>query len=243
VQVTIDTQGVVLLDLDGVLIDNRAFEQAVSSHIVENLARSSSAPLHHAQAIWANELATTRGDHGWYDYAFHCMRLGIDPSVVPEAHRRNRRLLRPVRGARETVELLHTFGIEFGIVSDATMGVIEFKLDVLRLRSPATVVSSDFARATKAEPAYWELVAKQAVAYSPVALVDNRASNLDVAKVALPTVDAVYFARQEHVTTLPRSVAPRQVPSGHNSFVVVRNHSELSDWFRSRFSKLVRGVS
>src|SRR5215470_4968003 len=77
----------VLLDCDGVLIENTAFETRVTKTLVEELARSRRISIATASALWSEELSSTRQDWRWYDYGYHCQRLSLDAAkIVSAAH-------------------------------------------------------------------------------------------------------------------------------------------------------------
>ena len=69
----------VLLDCDGVLVDNVNFEPRVTTFTIERLAAHHGIPHEEAQEIWRRELESTRSEPEWYDYDYHCGRLGLLP--------------------------------------------------------------------------------------------------------------------------------------------------------------------
>jgi FMN phosphatase YigB (HAD superfamily) len=221
----------ILLDCDGVLVDNLAFERRVTQTIIETYAKSARLSTLEAADKWRLELSETKGHPSWYDYAFHCNRLGLEGNKVSErAHREAASLLTLVHGAEDTYRLLQEYGIQVGVVTDATRWVVNFKLSELGLNSISFVFSSNDAAATKASSAYWEKLVEQFEHFSPRALVDNRQINLFSASVRLPSLSLVQFDMEEHVMTLPSSVAPKSNGSSERSVKVVHNHKELQAW-------------
>lgn len=227
----------VLLDCDGVIVDNVAFEEQVTSRIIHSLADARSISERQAKKCWMDELIITKGHVSWYDYAFHCTRLGLDgSSLARSAHIGAANLLRLVDGAEDTLLLLQDHGLEVGIVTDATSWVVEFKLDALNLHTMSFIFTSDQASATKASRAYWEVLADRFEYFGPQALVDNRHINLMAASSLLPDMGLVQFERDEHVMTLRGGAAPLSRGSADGVVTVVRNHMELRKWITENIS-------
>ena len=227
----------ILLDCDGVIVDNVAFERRVTDLIIEVYANSSRLTIQQAEQRWQKELSETRGHARWYDYAFHCDRLGMDGRTLSRnAHRQAANLLRFVNGAKETYRLLQEYGLEVGIVTDATRWVVDFKLDWLHLDPISFVFTSTEASATKASRAYWERLAAQFEYLDPRALVDNRQINLLAAGDLLPDLNLIQFDKQEHVMTLPSAVAPQSNGSTDQVVKIIHSHDELRRWVKSNMS-------
>jgi FMN phosphatase YigB (HAD superfamily) len=227
----------VLLDCDGVIVDNIAFEQQVTRIIIDSYAGIAGLTLEKAEKRWQNELVTTKGNVRWYDYAFHCDNLGLDGNALSRrAHFEAAHLLSLVEGFQDTHHLLREYGVEIGIVSDATNWVVNFKLDKLGLHAIPFVFGSNDATATKASATYWDKLTARFEYLAPSVLVDNRQINLIAAHSRLPGICLIQFEKDEHVMTLPSTIAPRSNSFGEHSVEVVHSHIELQQWIRQNLA-------
>jgi FMN phosphatase YigB (HAD superfamily) len=209
--------------------------------VIETIAKESNFSVVEAKENWEQDLRDTKGSPFWYDYAYHCDRLGVDgQSVVKNAHERASNLLSIVPGAQQTLALLIKRGFAIGIVTDATSWVVKFKLETLGIVQPAIVFSSSNAQATKASSAYWRKLSQSQPDIQLTTYVDNRQVNLVSASRIFPTLNLVQFAMDEHVTTLSRSIAPKSEIAATTSMLSVHNHAQLRSWFLSNLPELVR---
>ena len=230
----------VLLDCDGVIVDNREFEQRVTSIVIENLAGKARISRGEAAALWKKELQATKGSPRWYDYTYHCNRLGLNgDALVMAAHEDARDSIRSVPGASETLALFDQLGLAVSIVTDATRWVVDFKLKALEIDPPFSIFASSDAGATKATANYWKKLVELQPGLRPMMFVDNRQVNLISAHGLFPKVSLVRFAMDEHVTTLSRSVAPRSESAANTTVITVTNHRQLRSWFRNYLPELV----
>lgn len=222
---------VVLLNCNGVIVDNIAFDQRVTEIIVKTLAETAKLAPDEAGRRWQKELSITKGHPSWYDYAFHCDRLGLGgENLSQRAHNEAAELLTLVTGASDTLHLLQQHGLAVGVVTDATSWVVNFKLTRLSIAPLSFVFASTDAGATKASVAYWEKLTRQYEFLKPQVLVDNREVNLHAAADSLPRLKLVQFEKQEHVTTLPTAIAPKSNGSANYLVEVVHDHIQLRDW-------------
>ena len=219
---------IVMLDIDGVLADNTAFEQAVTRFIIARLADFHATPLQEAEALWCDDLRATRGDHKWYDYDYHCARLGLPP-LARQAHASASSHLRPIRDSLEAWKLFLMLGASIQIVTDACRWVAEFKLGVLGLGAYVSLLSSNDTSLTKAAVDFWRIAGKDCPPGSEVAVIDNSPTNILAAAAAFPAARCVHFDSHEHVSLLPVDEAPRrtEIDRWHNSFPTVHSHLAL----------------
>lgn len=223
----------ILIDCDGVIVDNVKFEQYVTNGIIRAYVERTGSTYSDGEARWRRELSTTRGDSRWYDYAFHASRIGLDGTkVARDAHYAARGLLQIVQGADKTLGLLQDYGLPVCVVTDATRWVVEFKLDALGLSQMLSIFSSTDADTTKAKTEYWAKLSKRYTDFDPRALIDNRQVNLSAAGRTFVTPHLVQFEKDEHVMTL--SEAPTSERIGDEPIqVVVHNHGELQAWLKA----------
>jgi FMN phosphatase YigB (HAD superfamily) len=225
---------VVLLDCDGVIVDNVAFDRRVTEIIIDVFAETAGVSAGKAARLWREELFQTKGHPSWYDYAFHCDRLGLDGHRISrKAHSEAANLLTFVPGAMETLDLLQEHGLGVGVVTDATSWVVEFKLHRLGLESISFTFTSTDARSTKASHPYWDKLVERFEYLKPQVLVDNRQVNLHAAADSLPTLKLIQFEQQEHVMTLPTAIAPSSNGAASYSVEVIHSHDQLRSWLIS----------
>lgn len=225
----------VLIDCDGVLVDNLDFEQQVTRTIIETYAEKADVSIDDAMSTWSTELSATRGDKKWYDYSFHATRLGLDGmQVARDAHHKARSLIRLVTGADATLTLLQEYGLQACVVTDATRWVVDFKLSVLGLSEAVTIFSSTEAAATKATNEYWLKLAELHPSFDPKALIDNRRINLSTANRLIGLPYLVQFDKEEHVMTLSTTEAPTSEGQSQDHIHVVRDHDELRAWLEAK---------
>lgn len=218
---------IALLDMDGVLVDNVSFDGAVTKFIVSALAEQRALTLASAKRAWERELAESRTDCRWYDYDFHCQRLGL-ANLASEAHAVLADRLRLVPGAGLTVDLLRRSHIEVVVATDAVPAVAEFKLRHLGLNADR-VVSSQLLGATKASSAYWARLREELGDRPVLVLIENRLDNILAARSELGRSTLyVRFAFHEHVTRLPaRVTASEWSLDASNDILTVRTHATL----------------
>jgi FMN phosphatase YigB (HAD superfamily) len=226
----VDSHTSVLLDMDGVLVDNIDFEQAVTDFIVDRLAAQLDTRHENASTRWQWELHETKSDPQWFDYDFHCLRLGL-PGLAREAHEACVSALRLVPGAEKTLALLAKADMPVGVVSDAMAWVVQFKFAALGLLQPAFVVSSEQAGAPKSSHIFWESFKKNFPEEAACIFVDNRLVNLHIAGKVIPNMDLICFVGDEHALRLSGIIEPNRYPvkSSENPITVVADHAELTD--------------
>ncbi|MEY2422863.1 MAG: 5-nucleotidase [Acidimicrobiaceae bacterium] len=223
-----------LLDLDGVLVDNVAFDHEVTAFVVAALASDRGVNELEGRRLWESELAATRGDPQWYDYEHHCARLGLSGDVARSAHDEALPALRIVAGATSTLEHIRERGYDVAIVTDAVRWVAQLKLSTFGHVPIDTIFSSDSQASAKSSLRYWKTI-RSRHDIEPVCLVDNRRENLASAVSALSGIPVVEFHMDEHVTTLSDAIAPRDSDRSRPSAVgndrsSVSNHHELRCW-------------
>ena len=226
-----------IFDIDGVLVDNSAFESAVTESIVEHVSRELRIGPEEARSLWDRELNATRGDVRWFDYDFHCTRLGVKPQALA-AHKRWLGLLTTFAGALGTWEQLSNKMAELVIATDATDWVARLKLAALGVVGDYPVLSSATLGAAKARPAFWRtLFDSTGPMEDDVVVVDNRLQNLIAVRLAHPAATCVHFDGIEHVATLGPELSPHMPASGTvgDDFVSVSTHGELQRYLDARW--------
>lgn len=232
----------VLVDVDGTLVDNLAFEKLVTKVIIRHIAKLRSLPIALATQLWEESLFHERNSLQWYDYDYHCAKLGV-PSLSVEAHQKALGHLHEVTGARTTWNVLveHFSGIY--VVSEAPVWVMRLKLATLGFHGYADLLSSQDIGAPKSTPAFWLQLKPAILRYSPSVVIDNKACNLASASKVMGKLTYVLFGRREHSMTLPERIRPANslkcsAPLDH---CLVHSHSELQQLIRNRFGAIQNG--
>lgn len=217
----------VLIDLDGILIDNIAFEESVTRFIVDRILVLKSVPRHRAVTLWEESLSRERESVKWYDYDHHCSNVGI-PALSMEAHQQSVGRLRQVPGARGTWDLLIKYSDEVCVVSEAPRWVMEFKLHALGFNGYTTLLSSQDVGKLKSNPDFW-LKLKKGLRTSVMLYIDNKIQNLMSALASMHKLACIYFDRVEHSMALPDTKRPADFGevSSNLAVRVVRDHFEL----------------
>lgn len=196
----------VLVDVDGVLVDNTPFENAVTEFIVKQLAATSRISLSTAWSVWRDELTRTRHSAQWYDYDFHCIRLGIG-RIAGDAHQAAMARLLPVCDALVTWRCFQAMRIRVEVVTDAPQWVAQFKLRKFGMTDYAVLTSSAGTSVTKQEPDFWRRLLVPGAEMGRVAIVDNSVENIAAAMTVFQGARFILFDHPEHVGTLDASVA------------------------------------
>lgn len=226
----------VLIDLDGTLVDNLAFERSVTRLIIRHIAKLKSIPIAAAAQLWEESLSRERDSLQWYNYDHHCSNLDI-PSLSREAHQKAIDHLHEVRGARATWNLLieHFAGVY--VLSEAPRWVMELKLKALRFIGYIDLLSSQDIGEPKSSPTFWLKSKTTFLHHSPALLVDNKVCNLVGASTSMGKLVYVLFNRREHSMTLPEKMRPTNSIKCHPpaDTYIVRNHYELQHLIRNKF--------
>lgn len=196
------TQLTVLLDMDGVLIDNVDFEVSVTLEIVEQLASHLRLDTEEAAAVWQARLAATARDAQWYDYDYHAGALGL---IAParQAHIRHAHRLVAIAGAKETLTTLAENSLlRVLIVSDALPWVVKHKLTAVGLYENVQVISSAKIGAPKNSTEFWRRIRRQLPRDVPCVYVDNRLDNLSTCAEVNPRFHLIHYEFDEHVSKM-----------------------------------------
>ena len=197
----------VFLDVDGVLLDNYYFEEAVTNFIIEYIVRSKSISLVEALELWRRSLIKEKLSSKWYDYDQHCSNIGIDPITI-KAHESAKRKLRLVPGARQTWNFLRELGANIYITSNACRWVVEFKLDNLGLGGYVDIFSSQHISITKNDPNFWLQVKPIITKGNTKIVMDNIIENIFGATQVTNDLTCIFLDRPEHSTSLPKGIRP-----------------------------------
>ena len=99
----------VLFDLDGVIVDNIAFENAVTRTIIRQLAAVRNIHESEAESLWKSTLESHRGHARWHDYSFHCDALDLG-TAWKKSHTSCGHLLRKCPYADQAITVANDIG-------------------------------------------------------------------------------------------------------------------------------------
>lgn len=206
----------ILFDLDGVLVDNVAYERAVTSLIIEQISLQRRVSLEEARLLWDSTLADHMDDPRWHDYGFHCSALGV-PEAWRGSHKQMRHLLRPMPRAIESLETCRTLA-NCWLASDATDWVVSFKLKSAGFDASVfqEIFTLDRCHAGKGDRKYWTTLRTCMGHTQRLSIyVDNRLDRLVVAAAVLPNCRLVHVTTADHPLSLqlfPEVTVPSTLP-------------------------------
>ena len=194
---------ITIFDLDGVLVDNVAYERAVTEDIVRTISVSQGITIEEALAKWTDALASNAQNPRWHDYGYHCAALGV-PDAWRISHLAMRHLIRPMPKAAEAIEVGHRAG-ECWLASDATSWVVEFKLNVtgIGVQQFDEVFTLDRCGASKGFESFWKcLVERIDDCNTATIFIDNRLDRLVSALNVLPNCQLILVDAEDHPSSL-----------------------------------------
>lgn len=209
---------VTIFDLDGVLIDNVAYEHAVTEDIIRKVGESQNVSFETAFAKWNKVLEEHRQCPRWHDYSLHCRSLGV-PDAWQESHLAMRNLLRPMPQAIEALGIGHQIGACW-LASDATRWVVEFKLSVTEISVEQfnEIFTLDSFGVNKGCDLYWNRVAERVEGdNTAIIFIDNRLDRLLSALKVLPNCNLILVDSEDHPMSLRIFDQPsyRAIPLHH----------------------------
>lgn len=223
-----------LIDIDGVLIDNIAFERKVTEYLIQKLAEKRNLEANVAREYWDKELSETKNDIKWYDYDFHCANLGL-PRIAKEAHQSALSYVKVVKGSLNTWGYLKSRGIYKIVVTDTREWIAKMKLRAVNLNDYENLYSSAERSSKKDMEMFWCAIEDELPTQTEAILIDNKISNIEVALKTIKNLKAIYFRFDEHVSTLSSSYKPkyRECRTKDLHFPTVRTHDELIEALES----------
>ena len=215
-------ENVILLDLDGVLIDNIEFDESIMKGMVTALSRASGATEVDSRTRIHSILEARAGSREYHNWQRLSEGLGLGNTWWC-LHKRWRPLLQPVCGSVRLVEHLATSGYSVYVASDAIRPVVDFKLEVLGIVGMIKAAYSQTETGlVKSSPEYFvRLCSDISVRPEQCVFVDNRPMNL-IASTQLG-IRTVWFRNEEHLSRADEIHHPCHCDA------VVDDHAQLAD--------------
>ncbi len=166
---------IVVIDLDGVLINNIIFEEKVLNYIFRKISEKYKINLKEAKEIFWEAGKNLKGKKGWHDWRVFCKKLKIG-EIWKEAHLKNLRYLKLVKGSKEFLSSLKKDGHKLILASDAIKPVMEIKIKYFNLQKFFDdIISQDETKCIKNEVRFFKFIMKKwKVPIENFIVIDNR---------------------------------------------------------------------
>jgi len=222
-----DIKTIIAFDLDGILVNNVAFEHAVTKYIIHFLGHAKDISLEMAQKEWERVLQLNKSHPRWHDYSLHCEELGIG-GVWKEAHLKNVDLLKKYEHVDDIISIAKQ-QCECWIITDATEWVANFKLNSIgHSASFSEVFSSSRCGCRKNSEEFWDQIASSLSDKSQTLIfIENRIDNIHVAKRHLKRCFPIEIRTPDH----PNEIGFFNIDasSRHGNDVLFLTHYELKN--------------
>jgi FMN phosphatase YigB (HAD superfamily) len=194
-----------LIDLDGVLVDNVEFEERVLLKISEAIAVKQNITNNDAYNLLKTEISKPVEGRDRFRYDYQCKKFDIDDSVWQNAHIECSNYLKKFDDTEmflQEVASLKSYDII--IISDTTRWVLNFKLNTLKINNfDISTFSQDEALSFKGEKKYWdkifEIMKGKNLFYSDIIYFENRLDRIENAKKWYPELLGVLILQSEHL--------------------------------------------
>lgn len=194
-----------LIDLDGVLVDNVAFENNVLLEISKELSLREKITVAKAEQILFNQIKKPVEGRNRFRYDFQCQQLGLEDRVWKNAHENCKNNLTLFRDTIKLLEIINGLKQKRTIiVSDSGHWTLEFKLKHTMLKDRVSkYYSQDDFQAYKGEIKYWrELFLKENIAsqsYQKIFYLENRIDRIQTLKNYRPDIIGILVMQSEHL--------------------------------------------
>ncbi len=183
----------VLFDMDGVLVDNDAYEEENAKYILKQAAAEQKISIQEAQKKMLAYIEAHKGKKEWHDWRLFSRHFGSEKLWV-EAHLINLKHLKLVDGARELLENLHS-KYTLVVASDAIQEVVDIKLGYFGvLHYFHHFFNQDSFKVIKNDVQYFNsILSELKLKPEEVVLVDDRLRGIKTArKLGIKTIKVPY---------------------------------------------------
>lgn len=194
-----------LIDLDGVLVDNVEFEERVLLKISEAIAIKKNITNNDAYNLLKAEISRPVKGRDRFRYDYQCKKFDIDDTVWQNAHIECSNYLKRFDDTEMFLrEVTSLKSYDIIIVSDTTRWVLNFKLDTLNISNfNVSTYSQDEALSFKGEKKYWdkifETMREKNLRYSDIIYFENRLDRIENVKKWYPELLGVLILQSEHL--------------------------------------------
>lgn len=189
---------IIAFDLDGVLVDNVAFEHSVTNYILKQLSYKKNISFEEAQIEWNRVLQLHNTHPRWHDYSLHCEHLDLG-DIWKDAHLKNAHLLEKYPHIDVAISIASS-RCKCWIITDATEWVAMFKLSSIGLSSAfSEVFSSSRCGYSKSFDDFWDSIALNLPSHSsPLVFIENRLDNIHMAKRHIARCLPIWIDTPDH---------------------------------------------
>ena len=215
----------IVFDIDGILVDNIEFEDAVTEYIIRTLANTRNISLEDASCCWFETLEKHRDHREWHDYGLHCRSLGIN-TAWKQAHESSQSLLKKFAGIEDALQAARVAEHRW-VATDASEWVANFKLSATGLTENFDeVISSTRWALNKGQKDYWHHVAELLPNPSTfVVFVENRYDRIESALSVLERCICIWVQTPDHAKEL--GFCPLNVERCYRNSVIIATHESL----------------
>ena len=188
----------IILDLDGVLVDNLEFEGKVLDYILRAISEKYRVNLKKAEEMFWEIGEKYKGRKEWHDWRIYCKKLGLG-NIWKEAHLKSLKYLKLVRSANRFLKNLKKDEHTLILASDAIRPVLEIKLNYFQLEEFFDFIfSQDETKCIKEDVKFFKSILKEVKAPpEEFIVIDNRIDRGISAGKRLG-MKTIYIERKEH---------------------------------------------
>lgn len=187
----------IIIDLDGVLVDNVKFERKVLKYFLEKIMQKYKVSEREAEEMFWKVGKKSKGKKEWHDWRIYSKKLKLG-DVWKKAHQKNLKYLKLIKGAKNFLFQLGKEGHKLILATDAIRPVVILKLNYFKLTKFFHLIfSQDDIGYIKNDEKYFKEIVKFVKA-SPenFVIIDNRLEGIRSAKRL--GMKSIYVKRKEH---------------------------------------------
>jgi FMN phosphatase YigB (HAD superfamily) len=201
----------IIVDLDGVLVDNILFEEKVLKYILLRISEKYSVTLRKAKKMFWDIGKKYEGKKEWHDWRIFCKELSLGNLWI-DAHKKNFRFLKLIPSTKNFLSKLKRDKNKIILASDAIRPVLNMKINYFRLKKFFFLtVSQDDTKTIKNNLKYFRYILRKVRgSVKDYIVLDNRIDRgIETAKkIGMKTI---YIMKKEHshlYTPPKKSVEP-----------------------------------
>ncbi|MEM5793744.1 MAG: HAD family hydrolase [Candidatus Aenigmatarchaeota archaeon] len=152
---------IVIIDLDGVLIDNLIFEEKVLEYFFKRISKKYKVSLKEAKKIFFKFAEKLEGTKEWHDWRIFSRELKLG-KTWKEAHLKNLKYLKLIKGSKKFLLKLKKDEHKLILASDAIKPIIKMKIGYFELEKFFDdIVSQDDTKCIKSDTKFFEFILKK----------------------------------------------------------------------------------
>ncbi len=194
------TNTVFLIDLDGVLIDNSSFENAIIKKFAKKLSLTTSSSEIDSLKNIESIIKSTINDPTKYTWEYISSKINLPTDYWKKIHEESKDELKIINGTNELLRLIHKYKII--IVTDAVRWVAEFKLSLLNINKNIELFSQSEGLSTKMNSVYWDNLYEMfnINSFANIMYIENRINRILTFMDYDPKAIGLWVENQEHIS-------------------------------------------